>query len=278
MHLRGALAGPETPERQNSFKFRIIGKVEASGAGTTIKMETEAAAGYTWKVKGSERTLICDSTHLKVSTNGKEEMDFTADRNRFKFVQGDKHEDVDFDHAPQRTRDMLRSCYELPLCKLTVDENGRETGREVLATGAAKVILADKGAITNATFFHPPFFADKKEWTAPAMLSIGGANVVQGDLTYARIADEKGLATFKVTGTLTNDGFTEPGSKFTEKGMRHVITGKHSYDPLLHEWVAGSLTIATSSQTFSNGQQVGGMQGTMEAEFERLDGKPVIKP
>ena len=60
--------------------------------------------------------------------------------------------------------------------------------------------------------------------------------------------------------------------------MRHVITGKHSYDSLLHEWVSGSLMIATSSQTFSNGQQVGGMRGTMEAEFERLDGKPVIKP
>src|SRR6266446_1601396 len=92
------LARGDTAERQNSFKFRLVGKVDASAGGTAIKMETEAEARYTWKVKGSERTLVYDSTHVKVTSNGKEEMDVTTDRNRFKFVQGDKHEDIDFDH------------------------------------------------------------------------------------------------------------------------------------------------------------------------------------
>src|SRR5262249_41128428 len=151
--------------------------------------------------------------------------------------------DADFEHAPERIRDLMRSCYELPICKLTVDANGRETHRDVVATAPAKAILVDNGAITNALLFHPPYHADENQWQAPAAMSIGGVNVAEGELTFTRSPGKDGkdgLATFTVAGTLTKAEIAKPRTPFVEKGFRHVVVGKQSYDPALREWVWGS--------------------------------------
>ena len=74
----------------------------------------------------------------------------------------------------------------------------------------------------------------------------------------------------KVSGTLINDRFPQPGSPVVIRQATYVVTGQQTYDPALKEWVAGNLEINVTHQLEADGKKVGLSQGKIAAKFERL--------
>ncbi|MDB5321462.1 MAG: hypothetical protein JWN40_3093, partial [Phycisphaerales bacterium] len=237
------------------------------------QLESDAESAYAWTVNGQERTLSYDSLHMAIKVDGKLSTDITMSAKRYAKLQDDGTiADVDLANAPERMRTALADTFNTPLAKLTVDANGQEVegSRTILAVRAGKA-LVDNGALISSTLMHAPFFIDKKEWQAPAAISIGGSNTTQGTLTYTQIADENRLPTFTVTGTLLRDAVTKPGSPFTDKNFKQVVKGKQSYDPALGEWVAATWSIDNSFEVFKNDKRVGGTTGTIKVEFHKAE-------
>jgi hypothetical protein len=87
------------------------------------------------------------------------------------------------------------------------------------------------------------------------------------------VADENGLPTFSVAGTLVRDEVVKPGSALTDKNFKHVVKGKQSYNPALGEWVAATWNVDISFDVFKGEKRVGGTTGTIKVEFRKVDGE-----
>jgi hypothetical protein len=152
---------------------------------------------------------------------------------------------IKMEEAPEALKMMMQDCFEVPICKLKIDENSKEIKRSIVAGPGAEEILK-LGQIANAMFFHPPFKAGLDKWDAEREISMGQGGYAKGKLTYEKgKADKEGLH-FKVTGTLTNDDFQPADSPVGYKDARYVIVGEQSYDPAKKEWISGKMHIDVS--------------------------------
>ena len=278
--VRPAIGEDNNSPRSTSFKVKITADQQLTIQGKPLKLNAESEFGYAWSVKGNERTLSYDFMNFK-STTDTGQADYAMIQSRERFMmdkKGGKHVDVDFEHAPPEVQQRLR-CFGEPLCVLTVDENGRELSRKEVASPVAKSTLVAYGAITNATLFHVAYFPDKHDWRVPIKFSSGGeTDTVDGDLTLTKIADEGGLPTFKVDGTLVKDEQKSAGSAESLRAIRYAITGSQRYDSARKEWVAGTWNIDTAYQMYHNDQQYGSNKGTMKVELERVTAKGDTRP
>jgi hypothetical protein len=268
-----AVAEAPPAARTTHFKLRLL-SVSTSDPGNS-KLESDAESGYAWTVEGGQRTLSYDLLHMAFKVEGKVTADVTMSAKRFARLQENGTvADMNLEQAPERVKTALADTFGVPLAKITVDANGREVegSRTIVAVRASKAMM-DNGALVSSTLMHPPFFADKKEWEAPATISIGDKNATEGTLTYTRVADENGLPTFSVAGTLVRDEVVKPGSALTDKNFKHVVKGKQSYNPALGEWVAATWNVDISFDVFKGEKRVGGTTGTIKVEFRKVDGE-----
>ena len=127
--------------------------------------------------------------------------------------------------------------------------------------------------IANALLFHPQFQTTENEWTSPAEISMGNGGFAKGDLVYKKGAAGKGGVAVKVSGTLTNEGFSPPNSPLTVNNVKYVVNGDQTFDPVQREWVAGKLVMDVSFDLVVGGTAVGQAKGTIVAGLEKLPGK-----
>jgi hypothetical protein len=259
------------PEAGSSFKVALVSRMDMEVQGQKQKLDGDTELRYTWQRNGREKTLRLDRTAVKASMNGQEMMNTSMSRAGVVNVRQTTKDDVPFDKAPPELQKQLQDSFGAPVCKIVVDEEGKEVKRQVVAGPGAKP-LVDNGMIANALLFHPPFPAGRDEWQADTELSMGNGGYARGKLTYRKVPGGKGGQAVKVSGTLTNDAFPQPGTPLVIKAARYVVQGEQTYDPAQQEWVAGKLTIDVSFEMTANNQPLGSTKGTMGVTFERLAG------
>lgn len=268
----GARARAAEPEAAgHSFKMTLASRMDMDAQGQKQKIDGDTELRYTWQRGGRERTLRFDATAAKMSVDGREVMNTTMSRAGVVNVRQVTKEEVPFDKAPPEVQKQLQDSFGAPVCKVQVDEEGKEVKRMVIAGPGARA-LVDNGMIANALLFHPPFPAGRDEWQADAELSMGNGGYAKGRLTYQKVPGGKGGQAVKVSGTLTNDGFLLPGTPLAFKAARYVVSGEQTYDAAQQDWVAGKLTIDVSFQMTLNNQPAGSAKGTMAVTFEKLAG------
>ena len=209
---------------------------------------------------------------VKASEGEKELMNSFMSRAKFVNTQNGQTQEVPFDQAPDELKSMLKDSFEVPLCKIEVDNNDKEVKRTIVAGAGAKT-LVDNGLIANAVLFHPAYFTDKDEWQSDAEISMGNGGFAKGKLTYKKVPGGKGGQAVKVTGTLSNDNFKQPGSPLVIKDVKYVVTGEQTYDPAVKEWVSGKLTIDVSFQIVFEDDTKVSNKGTMVMTLEKLPAK-----
>jgi hypothetical protein len=156
---------------------------------------------------------------------------------------------------------MLRDSFDVPLCKIQVDENGKVLKRTIVAGPGAQNLI-DNGIVANCLLFHAPFLRDKNQWESDAEVSMGNGGYVKGKLNYTKAERGRGGQAVKVNGTLTNDRFVQAATGLTATNTKYVVNGEQTYDPAKKEWVTGKLNIDVSFQISAAGQN-GSAKGTM---------------
>src|SRR5262249_2506532 len=131
-----------------------------------------------------------------------------------------------FEDAPEAAKDMLKDSFGVPLCKIVLDKDGRETKRSFTAGPGAKLVL-DLGLIATVRLFHAPFPAAQNKWKAPGEVPRGTPGCyARGELIYEKARRSRsGQTTVKVTGALSGDGAKIPaGGQFRK--ARYEIKGE----------------------------------------------------
>ena len=267
--VRLSAAPPDATSRDHKFKMHLTGTIEGTGENP-MNVSSDVEIRYTWSVNGNERKLRYDAMSVKVKVDGNESLNISMSRDKYVAVTNGKTTEIDAAHAPQGLKDMLAGNFENPLCSLTVDKDGAETDRRIVAVGAGKS-LVESGGIINGLLFHPPFMQGQTQWESPKQISLGNGGSADGKLKFEAAAPKDGKVAVGVSGTLTNDEYVAKGNPIVQKNIRDEITGTETYDLALREWVSGTLNINGSAELFAKGKRVGTMKATMKAEFERLN-------
>jgi hypothetical protein len=270
--LIGTFTAAAEPERSNSFKFTLASQMDMEMQGQKQKVDADTDLRYTWTQRADERTLSFDSALVKANMDGNQLMDVFMSREKFASTQGGTTEEVPFEKAAPELKSILEDSFSVPLCKLQMDKNGKELKREVVAGPGAKNLI-DQGMVANAELFHPQFLPDKKEWSADAQISMGNGGFAKGKLAYKKAAAGKGGVPVKVSGTLTNEGFSPPGSPLSIKNAKYVVKGEQTYDPARRDWVLGKLVMDVSFEMFVGDNRVGPASGSIVASLATLPEK-----
>jgi hypothetical protein len=259
-------------EAVHAFEFKIALNMDMDTQGKKQKLDADTEVRYSWKRSGRERTLTLLSARVRMAVDGQSRVNTSMSRAKFESVEQGKPNVIAVENAPEDLKKLLQDSFDVPVCKVEVDENGREVKRTVVAGPGAKALL-ENGMIANALLFHPPFRRDQAEWQADSEISMGNGGYAKGKLTYKRTAGGKGGQAVKVSGTLTNAGFKQPGTGLTVKNAKYVVSGGQTYDPAQQEWVAGKVTIDVSFEMADDDRPLGSAKGTMLVTFAELPGK-----
>lgn len=258
-------AGVHAGETANSFKVAISSKLTID-AGGMKKFDADTEFHYTWKRKGTERTLSFDLIGVRAVVDGTEVTKTTMARQKIANVINGELKETPFEDAPPQLKSLMQDTFEAPLCILEFDAAGKETKRNIVAGPGAKSLL-ENGQIENALIFHPPFFKDKDKWDAPCSISMGNGGFVRGPLTYEKMADG-----YSVSGILSAKNQKLAGP-VTAKEVRYVVKGKQKYDAKLLEWSAGTLNIQVTMVMTAENQPDITSKGVIDIQFEHLPKK-----
>ncbi len=263
------LAADATPAATNSFKMKLVSQMTTDVLNQKMTMKGDTEVAYNWQSKGQERTLALDSVQIKVNMDGNEMMDLVSTREKLVIVQKGTTNILTAETAPNHVKKMLQHEFGTPLCRVELDRQGTEIKRQYLADKDARPQIVET-MVANSLLFHPPYHPSAKEWSADKEISMGNGGFAKGKLTYTKPADGKSPYVVKVTGTLMNERFPQPGTPVTVKEARYVVTGEQTYDPALKEWVSGHHDIVVSHQLEAEGKIVGAAKGNINATFQRL--------
>ena len=243
------VAGDPETDIEHSFRMVISGKLTIEAQGKRQAMESNAELNYTWARRGQERILTFDSIRVKMKEEGKDWFMAHLSAKRFLRTENGVTEEKPIEKVPEPLRQSLLESFDVPIIKIEVDQNGKETKRSFLG-GANANLITDQ--VANTQFFHPPFFLDRDEWQADTEVSVGKGQFAKGTLTYLKGAKTNGKWTCKVKGTLTNE--SKPKENFTAR-TTFVIKGEQVYDLAQREWCSGrhdldfSMTITGDGET-----------------------------
>ena len=260
----------------HKFLFSINSKLENNVGGESVKMTADSKLAYTLQHQGNEVVLFCDSVAVKVTQDGKEQSEYQMSRDRF--LAKDKGKttiDVKEKEANERLREMLRDSFGSMLCKIQVDDDGREVNRTIVARPGAKS-LVDNGSIDSMRFFHSVFFGDKERWKSSRQVGVGNGALVKGDLSFEKVLSQKrengkeaSQVQVKVSGVLKNDGFKTPDAPVNLKSTALLrIKKEQVFDRKLKEWVSGELVGRLSMEFYEGDKKVGTGAGTMLIKLE----------
>lgn len=264
-----AAAAPPAPKAETEARFRvgIQAQFTFEEDGEKQKLDADATFDYTWRRSGRVRTLVVESLMARLVADGEEVMNAKMSRAGMFGTKAGRKSDVKYEDAPKQLKTMLTDTFGSPICKLEVDETGKETKRTVVA-GPGAAVLLEHGMIANCTMFHPWYAAGEDEWQA--VVEVGTDNgVASGKVTYTKVPGGKAV---KVKGTLTADG-VKGKDGVTIKAGKYVVAGEQTYDPTRKEWVAGTLTMDVSFKLVENNKDLGTAKGTLTATFEMLPAK-----
>ncbi len=265
-------ATAQDKESTNSFQLTTASQLDMETHGQKKKFITDTDVRYSWHRKDMSRTLSFESMNCKIKIDEKETMSYLMSRAKFVMNRDDQKNEVLFENAPEALQKMLQDSFGTPVLQVQVDLNAKAIKKELIAGPGAKA-LVDEGVITNGLLFHPPFQQGKELWDAEMEVTMGNGRYAKGMLTYTKIKSNPKAVSVKVSGNLKNEGSKLPG---VERGLmtaQYVISGEQLYDPVLQEWVSGTMKIDVSLTLQDDGKTVSTGKGNMKLSFRKLDSK-----
>ena len=234
--------------------------------GPANRVNADTSFTYVWRWRGSVAELLLDSLEVRTTVSGQPMMESTMSGSHFYLKQGDQTMDETFETANPELRQVLHDCFRTPMCRVAVDPQGRELKRTITAGPAAQAVV-NTGIISNARLFHAPFPPGRASWQASCEMAMGNGEYARGDLNYettertVTAGDEpSNLVEVKVCGTLSGDASGQTGYI---QDATYQLEGVQLYNTRLCEWVAGSLSVQVSFDTFATQQKISN-RGTVQ--------------
>lgn len=225
------------------YQLEILADAEINADGKPQRIRTDSSMSYSWSVKGNRRVLQVQSIETEVQKGEEPANGGRQSRAGISIFENGERRQVPIEGAPKGLQEFLKASFDVPLCEISVDDQKREVGRQILASSNAQQLLVD-GTIQNAVLFHAPIEVSKNFWSAPCIVNAGQGRLIPGTLNYKWSLRNGNLRTY--TGTCVKDVIDDPNAPIIIRDTVYSVSGKQTYDVELGEWVSGRLKMGSS--------------------------------
>ncbi len=233
-------------DEKRSDTYQLESEIEFPAAPNVDPLKFYNRVRYTLEQQHQLIDIVVEEIQFKLFRNQKESFNITQNRQGTVVIfQGKKHR-FKFDDVSAKRQQVLRESFGTPLCKIDVDETGKEVKRTMTAGPGAKRVI-EYGYVDLCRLFHPPFLVDKKRWTAPLMLRLPNKRTIKGDLTYEKTPDKSiGRTLVKAAGGWKQ---TDKSAKGMPAEVEIKWQGELAYDNKSKQWITGQLAMDGTSGT-----------------------------
>lgn len=261
--------GPDGSTAQ-PYAINLDSELTMTVQGVEQKIDADTTVKYTHWTKGSEKTIGFDQIGVIVNMDDKPTMNTLMSKDKLVTVQNGNRSEVLAENAPDQLKSMLQDSFGIPICKLSLDENGNVVKKEMLKENGASPV-ASEDMVANAMLFHPSYSADDASWDSETRMGMGNGGFVTGDLTYTRGTPNGESIPFTVKGDLSKESIQMPNVPFILKDVVYKVTGTQTYDSKTKQWQDGKFNIDISYQMNIQGKDLGGAKGTIVATMKTVD-------
>jgi hypothetical protein len=210
---------------------------------------------YTWAVTPSRRVLTINSMSSKITAAGVTVMQYSADAALVVSLKDGVEKKTPVGELPPEKRECVEDAFGKPACVLEVDANGRETGRKMTMTNAAKRLLGGDGVVTNVLFFHPVTLPAGKSWAAERTLDSGDAGTIGGTIEFKESPEAGPVKTFAISGSLKPSKL--PDEKVGPRDFTCALSGRQTFDPNTKVWQSARVTADMGFESIVEGKSLG---------------------
>jgi len=250
--------------KTQNYSLTIDSQLEMD-SGQKIKITAETGISYYHRREGTKLTVGMNEVSVKAKQGDSVILDMTQNKD----LMRDGKETTKLEDANDALKKMLADSFKSPVAQFSFDKNGALTALNKIAKPGAQPLL-DNGQVENIIFLHPPFFEDKKEWTAPAKFSIGNGNFARGNLNYKVKSKAGDRVTVDVSGNLTPTG-KQSVLDFTNGN--YSATGVQTYDLKMKQWLSANIEFDVKFELAHKGKSVVKSNGTIKTVLKTVEPK-----
>ena len=239
-HARAA-----APPAGRPYSLTISGTMQGNSPersnDTPVELKTKAQIDYLIDLKDDRQEVSLHSESVSAEQDGKLIQELSMSRARFRVAPS--RTDVEFDKASPQLQQIMLS-FDTPILTRTVDPNGKEIGRKILAEGPLAKLHVEM--VDTIFSIHVPFPEKERTWTTLARLAMGQGNSAAGTLKFEKVGPPAGPNSpvkVKVSGELAA---TATGGQLKIKNSRYSVNGEQTYDPVSKGWTAAHWVIDIS--------------------------------
>ncbi len=258
---------PETPMPDSYFKLTIkkSDTIVDQSAGRQ-KMGTDVELKYAHQKTNDGIMLTFYSMEVKQSQDGASIEGTLMARDRLVNQEGYQKTESSFDELPQKWQAGLAAAFATNFCKIILDTNQNELGRQMLSGDGFGLIGEEN--LDLVRLMHGPYHPGADHWQSTNQIPTTHAFVMDCPVAYARINGAGNE--ISVNGSFTNNEMSSSQNDEVFKNVSCSIAGKETFDETANEYTSGEMTLQYKFLIFQGGAQVAAFDREMELSLGRV--------
>jgi hypothetical protein len=252
----------ETPLPNAYFKLSAQNHTDIQQGSTHQKIDANVELKYAHQKINDGIILTVYSLGMKMYQDGTLVEDTLITRD--KLVQGNV--ESSFEDLSSEQQQMMTMSFATNLCKITLDANQNELGRQILSEiGFASI---NEGNVNTIRLMHGPYHSGQNDWQGVKRIPMTYGLVMDCPIDYARISADGNK--ISVNGSFTKDEVDSPQGGIAVKNVSCTVSGSETFDEKVGEYIAGELTLQYKFLAIQPGAQDAALDGKIKISLERV--------
>jgi hypothetical protein len=260
---------PETPLPDSYFKLTVKSHTDIEQATGAQKIDADMVFKYAHQKTNGGIVLTLYSMELNTYQDGAFVEGTIMTRDKFVQKEGNQTTESSFAELSPEQQEMFAASYATNLCKIMLDANQNELGRQILSeTGFAT--LAD-GNVNTLRLLHGPYHEGINHWQSVKRIPMTHGLIMDCPVEYTRTGDSGNE--INVNGSFIKDEVNSPQEDLAVKKATCTLSGEETFDESIGEYISGQLKLQYKFQIFQQNVQIGTMDGTTELSLVRVEAR-----
>jgi hypothetical protein len=240
---------PETPLPNPYFRLTIKSKTDIEQDAQHDTTDSEVELKYAHQKTNDGIILVFYSMEAKKGPAGALTQDLLMTRDKLVNLEGNDRTGTSFDELSQKWQEGLAGTFATGLCKITLDTNRNEMGRQMLSPG--KMGLVGEENLNLVRLMHGPYPVGTDRWQTTNGIPTTYTLVIPCPVTYVRTGDANNA--IKMDGSFTNEAVDSPADGVTFKNVWCSFAGKETFDQTAGEYTSGEAAFEYKFQIYQGG-------------------------
>jgi hypothetical protein len=181
-------------------------------------------------------------------------------------TEGKEKTESSFDELSQKWQAALAGTFATGLCKITLDTNQNELGRQMLSPGGLGLVGTEN--LDMVRLMHGPYRREADRWQCTNGVPTTYEFVIHCPVTYARMGGTN--TEIKMEGSFTNEAIDSPSDGVVFKNVSCNFAGRETFDQMAGEYTSGEAAFEYKFRIVQGGVEVATLDRHVKLSLEQI--------